>query len=227
MKRRKDNLQKSPASQSRPAANPPRDDQTRFEHRPDEMPRGSWRPGRRGASLAELRLHVEQLLQAREAPPREAWEALGPQAVALLERMLNDGLLREAVRQRVMATLGQIGAPSSISLLGAILVNPANSALDRTYAASALGRMQDARVLPHLARGIADEDAMVRLQVARALGRLPLAEAELYLDALRRDGVHEVARAAADALRGQVGKRRAARAPRRKTAVPRRESDAE
>lgn len=193
---------------------------------PDRMPRGTFRPGKQPArSDAELRIQVEQLLERREAPPAEAWRALGENAFALLERMLDDGSLREALRQRVIATLGQIGAPGSIPRLGAILTSPAESALNRAYAASALGQAQDARALPYLGRAIADRDTLVRRQVTRALGQLDLPGALPYLDALQQDASPQIARLAAEEMRRLSQPRRAATARRaaagRRSARPR------
>jgi HEAT repeat protein len=174
----------------------------------DQMPSGnvslsleSVKAGRSQESKAVLRLQIEKLLQRREAAPVEAWQALGEEATTLLVQMLDDRTVREALRQRVIATLGQLGAVSAISQLGDILLNSSESALNRTYAAIALGNITDPRVVPLLGGAVTDQNPMVRRQVVRALGRANQVDAIPYLLILREDTEHEIANLAAMELR--------------------------
>src|SRR5215510_2174626 len=85
-------------------------DEPPIERNPDVAPSGTW-TSRTTTSLAELRLRVEELLQRRESPGAEAWEALGPAAPALLLQLVDDVAIgrNRALRDRVLATLGQLG----------------------------------------------------------------------------------------------------------------------
>jgi HEAT repeat protein len=179
-----------------------------IERKEDQMPSSdvSIYPGRSEAapireSKAGLRLQIERLLHRREAVPVETWQALGEEATMLLVQMLDDQTLQEALRQRVIATLGQLGAISAISQLGDILLNRSESALNRTYAASALGKITDPRVVPLLGRAVTDQNPMVRRQVVRELGRVDQVDAVPYLLILSEDSEREVADLAASKLR--------------------------
>jgi HEAT repeat protein len=165
-------------------------------------------PGRMGLpaegdSPAFVRLRAERLLQRREAPPSEAWAALGGGVGDLLLQLLDDPSIvaYEALRQRVIATLGQLGIVQAIPRLGEILRDRSESALTRTFAASALGRLRDRRAVVVLGRAVAERDEMVRRQVALALGRVGTPEAVPYLLTLRADQTAHIAEAAAAGLR--------------------------
>lgn len=182
----------------------------------DAMPGGIRRldPKR---SRAELRIAVEQLLERREPPPTKAWEALGEDARTMLVELLDDGAVRrsDALRHRVIVTIGELGIGSGLPRLGAILTDASEKPLTRTYTASALGRSGLPDAVALLGRAINDKDDMVRRQTALSLARLDTAEAIPYLRALGKDPVKHVAAAAKDKLgaleRGQ-GKRRGRRA---------------
>ena len=68
-------------------------------------------------------MKIESLLLRREPPDDEAWLALGPDAPAILVAMIDDASVcrRTALRQRVIATLGQLQVKSGISRLSEIL----------------------------------------------------------------------------------------------------------
>jgi HEAT repeat protein len=160
------------------------------------------RPGE-GGTPARLRLRVEQLLRGREVPPTEAWAELGPEVPALLIRLLDDPAVarHEALRQRVIATLGQLDVAAAVPRLAEILRDRRETPLTRTFAASALSRMQGAGVVAALGQAITDRDEMVRGEVARALGRTQDPEAVPYLAALLNDPAGHVATTAAAQLR--------------------------
>ena len=178
-------------------------DEPRIERKLDQMPKGNIQPllkGNRAGSKAILRLRVEELLHRREAPTVEAWKELGDAAMVMLQKLVSDRTLKEVVRQRVMATLGQLGIKQSISQLGEIALNASESAISRTYAVSALAHMDDEQVIPLLGKVIADKNEMVRLQVARALSRIKKVEVIPYLLSLRDDSVPEIANLATKEL---------------------------
>jgi hypothetical protein len=168
----------------------------------DRMPAATVRPGEDGTP-ALLRLRVEQLLRRREAPPTEAWAELGRGAPALLIRMLDDPAVarHEALRQRVIATLGQLDVAAAVPRLADILRDRRETPLTRTFAASALGQMQGEGVVDALGRAITDRDEMVRGEVARAFGRTQDPEAVPYLASLLNDPSGHVATSAAAQLR--------------------------
>ena len=155
-----------------------------------------------GPSRAELRVRAERLLLHREAADPEAWAALGPEVRQLLPRLLDDVAIRrnEAVLQKLMATLGQLGIPDAIPRLGEMLSDRRESATTRAYAANALGSLANPHGVPWLARAVADKDEMVRRQVARALGAIDHPDAVGHLMTMSDDASPEVARTAAAAL---------------------------
>jgi hypothetical protein len=154
----------------------------------------------RFASRAVLRLKIEQLLQRREAAPIEQWQALGPDGLEMLVSLLDDPGIGDDVRHAVIATLGNLEQPLLADRLGPMLLDRSESALTRTYAASALGRLGGDRAVTWLGRASGDPDEMVRLQLARGLRRAggPLAVA--YLRSLSRDREGVVADEAKAAL---------------------------
>jgi HEAT repeat protein len=168
---------------------------------PDQAPPGKLQ-FRDPASLAELRLQVEELLQRREAPPPEAWDSLGDNARALLIQMLDDVAVSQkpALRQRVIATLGQLGVGRAVGPLGEILLSRSEDAITRAQAANALGRLQDPQAISPLARGVRDPEIVVRRQIALALGRVNHPDAIAHLEHLAADKSSVVAEAASRGL---------------------------
>lgn len=169
----------------------------------DRMPQAG-RPADAGSSRAELRVWAERLLLRREAADPEAWAALGPEVRQLLPRLLDDMAIRrnEAVLQKLMATLGQLGISDAIPRLGEMLSDRHESATTRAYAANALGRLANPQVVAWLARAVGDKDDMVRRQVARALGAIDQPDAVAHLMLMKNDASPEVARTAAEGLVG-------------------------
>lgn len=155
-----------------------------------------------GATRAHVRLRAERLLLRRETASPEAWSALGPEVRELLPRLLDDDAVvrHEAVRQKLIATLAQLGIAAAIPRLGEILSSGDESAATRAFAANALGRMADPQVVSLLAGAARDPDEMVRRQVARALGGAGHPDAVAHLLAMRDDASPEVARTAAEEL---------------------------
>lgn len=204
-----------------------------IERKRDAMPAGTLT--RYGTtSLAELRLRIEQLLQRREAADTEAWLALGPEAAPLLLRLVDDAAIGRnvALRDRVIATLGQLAVRAAIPRLGQVLLDRAERGATRALAANAIGRIGDPTAIPYLVQAGRHADDVVRRQVAIALGRLPHPDAVPHLQALAADPSPAVSEAAGDALRQSqerlgvtlapaVKPRRAVRPPRRKTSPQR------
>lgn len=124
-------------------------------------------------SAAAARLHIERLLSSREPPDAEAWTDVADHAPSILLAMLDeDGIRRRpAMRQRVIATLGQLDETAAIGRLGDILNSRSEDELTRTFAASALGYMRHAATVPALAEAVTDPSPMVRRQVGKALRR--------------------------------------------------------
>ncbi len=154
-------------------------------------------------SRAELRIRVEQLLTRREPPPNEDWESLGEEALALLVELLDDPTVKrhDALRHRVIATLGQLSVSAALPRLGALLTDSREKALTRTYSASALGRSGLPEAVPFLGSGIGDNDDMVRRQVALSLARSGMPSAIPYLTTMLDDGAEHVAEIASEKLR--------------------------
>ncbi|WP_431963746.1 HEAT repeat domain-containing protein [Nocardia sp. bgisy134] len=168
----------------------------------DVAPEGNWTAGETD-SPADLRLRVEHLLLRREPPDADAWAVLGPETAGLLVRMIDDPAIgrRPALRDRVIATLGQLGVISAIPRLGEIMVDRAEVAATRALAANATGRIGAREATATLARAAGDKDEMVRRQVALALGRIGDVEAVTHLLALSADSSAIVVEAAQDGLR--------------------------
>jgi HEAT repeat protein len=166
------------------------------------MPKGAIRRG--GArSLAQIRMNVEELLRRREAPSPEAWRELGPEAEDVLVQLVDDPAIarQEALRQRVIATLGQLGVAATTPRLGAILRDRSEPPLTRAYAASALGTMGDPQCISELARAVLDRDEIVRRRVAVALGRIHHTDAVPHLLRLAKDRSPEIAEIAMTELK--------------------------
>jgi HEAT repeat protein len=153
-------------------------------------------------SRAELRIAVEQLLARREPPPAKDWDRLGPEAKEMLVQLLDDGAVKrhDALRHRVIATIGELGVRSGLHRLGELLVDGSEKAITRTQSASALGRSGFPEAVALLGRAISDKDDMVRRQTALSLARLERAEAIPYLRALVKDPIGHVAQAAKEKL---------------------------
>ena len=200
----------------RPSVHESRAEPTKYNEQPgkvpwDIMPKGNVGPGKR-RSKAQLRMQVEVLLQRREPPGDEAWAVHGPSTHHMLVEMLDDLTVarRPALRQRIIATLGQLKVKVAIPRLGEILAQKSEDDLTRTFAASALGHMGDATVVPILGRAALDKSEVVRRQVAYALRRTANADAVPHLLILSEDPakhVGEVARAGLQAFEKELGKR--------------------
>ena len=175
--------------------------------RPDVMPTRDFDP-REARSLADLRLRVEELLQRKEAADDEAWRALGPDAVPLLLRLVDDVAVTRspALRDRVLATLGQLRVAAAVPRLAQVLLDRQERLGTRALAANAMGRIGDAAAIPHLVQAARDTDATLRRQVAIALGRIDQIEAVPHLQALAKDRSPVVVEAAQAALRQQQEK---------------------
>lgn len=200
MSSNKDKNNTSPKSISDFESIPTNYNEQPIENKKDQMPQGninlspeSLKTTLGQESKAGLRIHIEKLLQRREAAPVEDWKELGEEATTILIQMLDDATVKEAMRQRVIATLGQTGAKSSISPLGNILLSPSESSLNRTYAANALGNIADPRVVSLLGSAAINQPLMVRRQVVRSLGRINQVDAVPYLLILGDDTVQEIA----------------------------------
>jgi HEAT repeat protein len=168
-----------------------------------------------------------------EGPATSTWEALDAAARPLLVQLLDDESVarHEALRQRVIATLGQLQVRAAIPRLGEILASRTQPRITRAHAANALGRMGDPAVVLPLARGVDDGEEVVRRQVARALGEIARPEAVAHLQKLSADRSPAVADAAREALglasrrlglrlaRPRPRKRPARRPPRRRPAL--------
>ena len=166
------------------------------------MPTREFRVGEM-SSPADLRLSVEQLLQRREAPDVEAWRALGPGVVPLLMRLEDEVAIgrSEALRDRVLATLGQLQAVAAVPRLAQILLDRRERLATRALAANAMGRIGDSSAAVHLAEAGRDKDETIRRQVALALGRLGHSEVIPHLQVLAKDRSPIVVEAAQASLR--------------------------
>jgi hypothetical protein len=168
----------------------------------DVAPESSY-TGPTTGSLAELRLRVEQLLTRREPPDVDAWSELGPQAPRLLVRLIDDPVIARsaAVRDRVIATLAQLGVVAAIPRLSEIMLDRSEPLVTRAQAVNAVGRIGDPGAIAALARATRDREPSVRRQVAHALGRLGDAEAVPHLQVLAHDSSTVVVEAANKSLR--------------------------
>ncbi|MDQ1557437.1 MAG: hypothetical protein QOD32_497 [Pyrinomonadaceae bacterium] len=168
----------------------------------DQMPDGGFKRAQ-GTSRAELRLRVEELLARREAPPTEAWLELGDGAREILTQLLGDVSItkREAMKQRTIATLGQLRIVRAVPQLGELLLRSSEDTVTRAYAASALGRIGDELAIPFLGQAVALKDEMVRRQVTLALGRTRHPRAVPHLLKLLDDSSEHISSAAATELR--------------------------
>jgi len=100
-----------------------------------------------------------------------------------------------------MATLGQLGVVRAVSQLGELLLRSSEDTLTRTYAASALGRIVDARAIQFLGQAVAEKNDMVRRQVALALGRTRHPNAIPHFLKLLNDKSKHISSVAATELR--------------------------
>jgi len=177
-------------------------DEPEISREPDQIPLGNFRPGQSG-SAAELRLRVESLLRRKEAPNVEAWKELGDSARTMLLQLIDDMAItnNQGLRQRVIATLGQLGVKRAIPRLGEILLSSSEDAIVRAAAANALGRIPDTQVNSFLGRAVSDRDSVVRRQIALALGRVGGPNIIGHLHALANDSSPAVASVAVEQLR--------------------------
>ena len=153
-------------------------------------------------SRAVLRLRIEHLLRSREPAPLEQWLALGPEGVHVLLDLLDEPGTGDDLRHTAIVTLGRLEQPLLAERLGPMLLNDEESALTRTYVASALGRLGGDRAAVWLGRAVGDPDDMVRLQLARSLRRVGTKASLPFLRSLARDRATAVAKAAESALAG-------------------------
>jgi HEAT repeat protein len=163
-------------------------DEPAIERQADAVPTREFR-GDDSASLADLRLRVETLLRRREPPEADAWTSLGPAAITLLLRMIDESAFAgdEAARDRVLATLGQLRVSAAVSRLGQILLDRRERMATRALAANALGRIGDGAAIRDLAQAAKDRDDTIRRQVALAFGRIGTIDAIPHLQALSHD----------------------------------------
>jgi len=192
-------------------AEPPKYNERPVRVPKDIMPKSNVRLAKRG-SKALIRVQVEVLLRRREPPNDDAWAQLGPSVHPMLVEMLDDiAIARQpAMRQRIIATLGQLKVKAAIPHLSEILAQKSEDEITRTFAASALGHMGDTTVIPILGRAAIDKSDVVRRQVAYALGRVASADAVPHLVILADDPaqhVREIASAGLQAYEKQLGKR--------------------
>jgi len=68
---------------------------------------------------AGLRVLIDEMLEARDAVPKEKWLALGPSGVEILHTLAL-GSEPHHFRNRAIGALGVIANPSSVSVLGQI-----------------------------------------------------------------------------------------------------------
>ncbi len=121
----------------------------------------------------------------------------------------------------MIATVAQLGISGAVVRLQQALLDRSETALTRTYAANALGRIDPDAAVPALAEASVDASPMVRRQVARALGAARDPAAASHLERLLEDPVPPVADIAAEGLRAlgrdvrlpQTGERRDAASP--------------
>jgi hypothetical protein len=177
-------------------------DEPEISREPDRIPLGNFTLGQSG-SAAELRLRVESFLRRKEAPNVEVWEELGDNARTMLLQLIDDVAItnNQGLRQRVIATLGQLGMKRAIPRLGEILLSPSEDPIVRAAAANALGRIPDTEVNSFLGRAVSDRDAVVRRQIALALGRVSGPRIIGHLKALANDSSPAVASVAIEQLR--------------------------
>lgn len=154
-------------------------------------------------SRAMLRIRAEELLRRREPPSVDAWRELGPDARDLLVHLLDDAevVRHEAMRQRVIATTAQLGVAEAMPRLGELLLDRTETPLTRTFAANALGRIDADGAMDVLGEALGADDAMVRRQIARALGAARDPRATSYLEQLLGDPAPHVAEVATAQLR--------------------------
>lgn len=165
-----------------------------------------------------VRLHAVRVLGAEDGPVDSLAGALGD-ASWRVRRAAAEGLARgrddaavrallAAVRERHRdpavlnaALAALVGARHEVVAPLAELLGAADSDADvRTYAALALGLLEDRRAVPALLRALGDDDANVRFHATEALGRIRSREAAHPVAEVAESRDFAVAFAALDAL---------------------------
>jgi HEAT repeat protein len=131
----------------------------------------------------------------------QALAALGQQSSgeALLAR-LRAPEYSPGLKAQIILALGSLKYQPAAEDLIAVVSNPDEERVRRMYAASALGKIGDARALPALRALLGSQDSLLRAYAASALAGFDLGEVEGALQEALRDNNARVRQAAAAAL---------------------------
>lgn len=129
---------------------------------------------------ADVPAAVEALL-SRDAPATE-WRKLGPEAVAVLERILEAPATRLERRIQALTALGRLEHPGVVDRLRAIIKDDGADPRYRAAALAALGHRGGPQAVAEIKPLLNARDARLRAAAARALGDLGGAEARSALE---------------------------------------------
>ncbi len=172
-------------------------------------PRGNLRgpmtyESRRPANLlrygkAGLRVLIDEMLEARDAVPKEKWLALGPSGLEILHTLAL-GLEPHHFRNRAIGAVGVIANPSSVSVLGQIARDKRENVIVRVASTLSLAEIGGAAPRRLLEALLGDEELLVRHRAAEGLGTIADAKALSRLRAARDDEAELVRQAARTAI---------------------------
>ena len=148
---------------------------------------------------AGLRVLIDEMLEARDAVPKEKWLALGPSGLEILHTLAL-GLEPHHFRNRAIGAVGVIANPSSVSVLGQIARDKRENVIVRvasTLSLSEIGGAAPRRLLEAL---LGDDELLVRHRAAEGLGKIADARALRRLRAARDDEAELVRQAANTAI---------------------------
>lgn len=135
---------------------------------------------------AGLRVLIDEMLEARDALPPEAWLALGAGGLEILH-LLALGSEPHHFRNRAIGAVGLVANPSSVSMLGAIARDKRESVIVRVASTLALAEIGSAPARRVLEALLGDEELLVRHRAAEGLGKIADAGAFSRLRAARDD----------------------------------------
>jgi len=156
-----------------------------------------------GLTKADLRMQIEDVLLRRCPLPAGTTTALNDDVRSLLIEMLEDEAIRshDAMFHRLISLIGRLKIKRAVAALVDTLKDRSTSALTKAYAANALGRIGETAASDALVAVSSTKDAMVRRQIAMALGRINSESVIAHLIRFERDDSVAVSEVATEALR--------------------------
>ncbi|WP_224361988.1 HEAT repeat domain-containing protein [Hyalangium versicolor] len=136
------------------------------------------------APSPELRAAVVSLLERPDVfPPYEArWRPLGPAAFGVLDDLASNPNAPSPQRIRAVTSMAAVDHPQSAGHLRTMLEDSHLQSPLRASAATALSLRAGSEAVPALLPFLQDRDGLVRVAVARALGRLGGPQAQQALE---------------------------------------------